>query len=206
MDFDHLPILEEPPAQVPTEVWSALNDGERLRWLKAHRHDLGLTREQYIELANVPYWASYGPEHGLPPDLFNDRGFLLPKYRPGGGLHHQFRRWRQWYRRVIWLHVMLQRRVETFYRRSGFLIVVPLFASAFLIGNLLGNSLSNRWPQVPETLLRWAVVGLLWLVAIVLIRLAMRSVSWCISRRVAKTLPPPEDVTPNPSLQRTPPG
>ena len=79
------------PPEVSAEKWRQLAEGVRVRVLKRSQYFLKLTPQQYREIAALPYWMSYGPENGLQEDWFNPAGFLLPKYRPGGGLYEQFR-------------------------------------------------------------------------------------------------------------------
>lgn len=87
-------ILVHPPEGVDSS-WDDMAPGERLRWLKEHQYELHLSRGEFLQLTRVPFWAMYGPEHGLPEEMFNQQGFLLPKYRPGGGRYPMFREWRR---------------------------------------------------------------------------------------------------------------
>lgn len=72
------------PAEVDEEVWEAMTAGERVRALKFAEDSIPLPARVYRELRELPSWAFYGPETGLPEDWFNRQGFLLPRFRPGG--------------------------------------------------------------------------------------------------------------------------
>lgn len=68
-------LAKSPVGPELEDEWQALSTGERLRWAKAHQLELDLSREQYLDLARTPFWAAYGPEHGLPEELFNPGSF-----------------------------------------------------------------------------------------------------------------------------------
>lgn len=75
--------------------WEALTPGQRVRLLREAEDRLALPLETYRALRELPSWAFYGPEHGLPPECFNELGFVLPRYRPGGSEHEAFQAWRR---------------------------------------------------------------------------------------------------------------
>jgi hypothetical protein len=181
------PIVDAPPPSVDPEQWARLNQGQRLRWLKAHQYELHLSRDQFLQLARVPFWATFGPEHGLPADLFNDRGFLLPKYRPGGGLHGEFQRWRRSYRLASWGHLRLHRRLERFWRGPGAFAGILWIMVGAVLGKLLAPSLHGRFPGVPIVVLEWTIVIAHVLAGGVLALLLLRAISRCIVRRTLKT-------------------
>jgi hypothetical protein len=192
-------IVNEPPTSVDPEEWARLNQGQRLRWLKAHQYELHLSRDQFLQLSRVPFWAMYGPEHGLPNELFNDRGFLLPKYRPGGGLHDEFQRWRRAYRLASFRQLRIHRRLQRFWRgRGAFVGVIWLMAGVFL-GKALARSLQPRFPGVPTIVLEWTIVVVHCLVGGVLVLLLLWAVSRCIARRAL-------EVTGIPAGDRSPSG
>lgn len=169
-------------------MWSRLNDGERVRWLKAHQYELHLSRDQFLQLGRVPFWAVYGPEHGLPPELFNDRGYLLPKYRPGGGLHAEFQQWRRAYRHVTWHRLLLWRRVQRFFRGNGQFLVAGWLMAAVVLGHLLARTLRDRFAGVHREVLTWAIIVGLLLVSGMVFLLATVVVSRCISRAALRHL------------------
>lgn len=76
-------------------AWEAMTPGERVRTLRYAEDQVALPAETYRALRRLPSWAFYGPEHGLPAECFNQLGFLLPRYRPGGGEHQAFEAWRR---------------------------------------------------------------------------------------------------------------
>jgi len=180
------PIVDAPPPSVDPEQWARLNQGQRLRWLKAHQYELHLSREQFLQLSRVPFWAMLGPEHGLPAELFNDRGFLLPKYRPGGGLHVEFQRWRRAYRLASWRQLGLHRRLQRFWRGPGAFIGVVWFMFGFILGEVLAPGLKVRFPGVPAHVLHGSVVLAHCLVGGALVLLLLWVVSRCIVRRTLK--------------------
>jgi len=188
------PIVLDPPPSVDPAEWERLSDGERLRWLKAHQFELHLSREQFLQLSGVPFWAAYGPEHGLPGDLFNEQGFLLPKYRPGGGLYDDFRRWRRVYRLASWQRFQLRRRLERFLHGPGAFTGVAWLMVGVVLGNLLASDLQDRFGGVPEFVLIWAVVIVHWLAGALLALLAFALVSHCIVRSSIRAIgePPSE--------------
>jgi hypothetical protein len=176
------PIVLDPPASVDRAGWERLSDGERLRWLKAHQYELHLTRNQFLELSRVPFWAAYGPEHGLPADLFNEQGFLLPKYRPGGGLYDDFRRWRRTYRLASWRQLRLRRRVERFLHGPGAFTGGAWLMIGVFLAKLLSPALQDRFVDAPELVLLGAVVLVHCLAGALLALLAFALVSRCIVR------------------------
>jgi len=180
------PIVNEPPTLVDPEEWSHLNDGQRLRWLKAHQYELHLSRDQFLQLSRVPFWAMFGPEHGLPAELFNDRGFLLPKYRPGGGLHGGFQRWRRAYRLASWRQLRLYRRFQRFWRGRGAFVGVVWLMIGFILGKILAPALEGRFRRVPVAVLEWTIVVAHCLVGGVLVVLLLWAISRCIVRRTLK--------------------
>jgi len=78
-------LIERPPPGVDPEDWDSLSKGDRLRVLKKAHYLFALDEEDRLAIRQVPSWASFGAEDGVPADWFNPDGFLLPKYRPGGG-------------------------------------------------------------------------------------------------------------------------
>jgi hypothetical protein len=141
------------PSGADPEDWLAIPHGARLRMLHAGLLDLHLSRDEMLEAAALPLWMCYGPENGLPEDWFNPSGFLLPKYRPGGGSYDQFREWRRDFRRRRWLAHLRNRGLWIRYRKLRGLdsiLLLVLFAIAVLrihpwlvqrYGGLLGNAL-----------------------------------------------------------------
>jgi hypothetical protein len=180
------PIVDAPPPSVDPEQWARLNQGQRLRWLKAHQYELHLSREQFLQLSRVPFWAMLGPEHGLPAELFNDRGFLLPKYRPGGGLHVEFQRWRRAYRLASWRQLRLHRRLQRFWRGRGAFVGVAWLMIGAVLGKALAPSLQPRFPSIPSVVLEWTIVVMHCLVGGVLLLLLLGAISRCIVRRTLK--------------------
>lgn len=176
------PIVLDPPASVDRAEWERLSDGERLRWLKAHQFELALTRNQFLQLSRVPFWAAYGPEHGLPADLFNEQGFLLPKYRPGGGLYDDFRRWRRTYRLASWRQLRFRRRVERFLQGPGIFTGVAWLMTGVLLAKLLSPGLQERFVDIPEVVLVGAVVIVHWIASGLLALFAFALASRCIVR------------------------
>lgn len=180
------PIVDDPPPSVDPEDWARLNQGQRLRWLRAHQYELHLSREQFLQLSRVPFWAMYGPEHGLPAELFNEQGFLLPKYRPGGGLYPEFHRWRRAYRLASWRQLLLNRRLHRFWRGPGAFIGVVWFMIGYILGELLAPGLEGRFHGVPVPVLHGSVVLAHCLLGGALVLLLLWVVSRCIVRRTLK--------------------
>jgi hypothetical protein len=180
------PIVDEPPPAVNPEEWARLNHGQRLRWLKAHQYELHLSREQFLQLSRVPFWAMFGPEHGLPVELFNDRGFLLPVYRPGGGLYGEFQRWRRAYRLASWRQLRLHRRLQRFWRGPGAFVGVIWLGIGVVVGQVLAPALQGRFPGVPIPVLEWSIVVAHCLVGGALVLLLLSVVSRCIVRRTLR--------------------
>jgi hypothetical protein len=106
------------PSGVAPDEWLAINRGMRLRLLRYGAVDLHLKPPEFLEVAALPLWMCYGPENGLPEEWFNPDGFLLPKYRPGGGCHDDFRVWRRKFRRRRLLEHLRQRRLRAWYQKA----------------------------------------------------------------------------------------
>ena len=172
-------------------MWSRLNDGERVRWLKAHQYELHLSRDQFLQLSRVPFWAMFGPEHGLPAELFNDRGFLLPKYRPGGGLYGEFQKWRRAYRLASWRQLRLHRRLQRFWRGRGAFVGVIWLMIGVVLGKGLAPALQGRFRGVPIVALEWTIVGVHCLVGGVLLLLLLSAISRCVVRRALRVTATP---------------
>jgi len=182
-------FLADPPEGWDPEQWAALTDGARLRWVKEHQLELSLSREEYVALARLPFWASYGPEHGLPESLFNTRGFLLPRYRPGGGLYERFRIWRRWYRHISWRERAIRRRLERFnYLHGGVALACSWFV-IFVAAEGAAPVIGRRFPGVPEKVLTFGVATLGLVGVLLLVRTGLGLFSWCMRRRVVREFP-----------------
>jgi hypothetical protein len=105
------------PRDITEGEWTSCPPGVRVRLVRNRQYELDLTPEQYQALYRLPYWMLYGPEHGLPKDWFNPDGFLLPKYRPGGGRFDDFRKWRRWHRSHRWLHYRIEEKLRLLRQR-----------------------------------------------------------------------------------------
>lgn len=92
-------LASSTPAGIDPFEWDQLSVGQKLRFLRRSHHVLALPRESREKLKLVPSWVLFGPEDGLPAEWFNADGFLLPKFRKGGGSRDNFRRWYREYRR-----------------------------------------------------------------------------------------------------------
>jgi len=177
------PIVDAPPPSVDPKEWAHLNEGQRLRWLKAHQYELHLSRDEFLQLSRVPFWAMCGPEHGLPAELFNGRGFLLPKYRPGGDLYVEFQRWRRAYRLASWRQLRLYRRLQRFWRGRGAFVGVVWLMIGAVLGKAIAPSLQPRFPSIPTIVLEWTIVVAHGLVGGMLVLLLLWAVSRCVVHR-----------------------
>lgn len=183
------PFLADPPEGWDPEQWAALTDGARLRWVKEHQLELSLSREEYLALARLPFWASYGPEHGLPESLFNTRGFLLPKHLPGGGLYERFRIGRRCYRHISWRERAIRRRLERFdYLHGGIALLCAWFV-IFVAAEIGAPVISRFFPRVPEEVLTFGVATLGLVGLLLLVRTGFGLILWCMRRRVLREFP-----------------
>jgi hypothetical protein len=153
-----------------------------------------LSREEYLELERQPFWTSYGPEHGLPTELFNEMGLLLPKYRPGGGLYPQFRVWRRWYRHVSWSHRAAARKLERFDYRHGGILLVAIGMGFILAADSASPRMQSSMPRVPETVLVYGAALLGMLTVFLLFRLGLLVYSRCMTRKIIRRFPVPEEL------------
>jgi hypothetical protein len=139
------------PDGFPEDDWQELRPGERVRWLRASSDQTFLGAEVYRALSRLPFWVFYGPEHGLPPDFFNDRGFILPRYRPGGSDFEDFRRWRRVHRVASFLHGRASRRCRTVADRllpvTAVVGVVAYVITFRLVHGLLVRGFGEFWGE-----------------------------------------------------------
>lgn len=184
-------IVREPPPGVDSAAWADLTDGQRLRWLKAHQFELHLSREQFLQLSQLPFWAMYGQEHGLPAELFNEQGFLLPKYRPGGARFDEFQRWRRCHRLASWRQLRFDRRLQRFLHGPGAFLGLLWVAVGVFGGKLLAPILQARFGSVPILALEGAILLAHCLVGAVLALLVLAVISGCIVRKTVKAIGAP---------------
>lgn len=171
------------PRDVTEDEWISIPPGVRVRRVRNHQYELDLSPEQYETLYRLPYWMLYGPEHGLPAGWFNPDGFLLPKYRPGGGRFGDFRKWRRWYRSHRWLHYkieerfrMLRERYKTAYAVGAIVLFIALyFASERIALSWLGEG--------PHYVALYALVFVIYGVGLFLLARLQRAF---VRRRVVK--------------------
>jgi hypothetical protein len=192
--FELPEFLDAPPAGWDLEEWGALSAGERLRWAKRNQLALSLSREEYLALARQPFWACYGPEHGLPAELFNDKGLLLPKYRPGGGLYPQFQVWRRWYRHVSWSHRAMDRKLERFDYDHGGIVLVVVGMVFIIAAEIASPALQRALPSIAEKVLVYGAGILGTLLVLVLFNLGLFLYSRCMTRGIIRRFPVPEDL------------
>lgn len=146
---------ETAPGEIAQQVWEELPPGARLRLLRKADLYWRLSGQEYERLRRVPYWAFYGPEDGAPLDWFNPRGYLLPKYRPGGGKFEEFRQWRRRARAAQWRAHLLQVRWKPIYDRVKVLEPFLYFAGFTTLQIWL------RWDGRPNLPMIVAVISLL---------------------------------------------
>ncbi|HEX2162356.1 MAG TPA: hypothetical protein VHM02_00250 [Thermoanaerobaculia bacterium] len=170
------------PDLVDEATWEALTPGERVRALKSAEEGLPLPAHVYGDLRELPAWAFYGPETGLPEDWFNLQGFLLPRFRPGGGDRPRFLAWKREIRlRRRILADLEARSLRWRDAESWFLLV--LVGIAVVIGSAAGRSRSWWLPQAITV----AVSLALGLAAHLLLPLAVRAgVAWVLWRRTGR--------------------
>ncbi len=133
------------PSEVSEGEWSELPEGVRVRALKRFQYELKLSQQQYRELAALPFWMSYGPENGLPEDWFNTAGYLLPKYRPGGGLYDRFRTWRHEFRRRRWRKRLLHEKLRARYRKVSVLGPFIYGGAIYIAYHFVSRALEARF-------------------------------------------------------------
>jgi hypothetical protein len=148
-------VLTVRPVDVPVDLWDSIPEGFRLRWLKRSQFAHALSFDQYYALARLPYWMFYGPEHGAPADWYNDQGYLLPKYRPGGGRHDEFRRWRHEYRRSSWRRRSLRGKTERFFAQFGMFTYVAWVLTCLLISSLFARVVAPRQALISYEGVKW---------------------------------------------------
>jgi hypothetical protein len=181
-------IVDRPFPGETKESWAAIPLPERLRLL-AHGHYLiELPPEDREILRSVPSWMAVGPELGYPEEWFNPQGWLLPKYRPGGGSHREYL-WARHSRRFwqvafdshqAWLH-QLGRRWGCL--GLGVLGATVYFAQVFAVA-LLPRKLPDPWDIWASVALFLIGVPVLVLTGKLLVALAAR-LSWaCAQRRL----------------------
>ena len=138
-ELDDLEDLVEPaPPGLDPQAWSRMSLGFRTRILRGHHFLFPLEKARRQRIEKLPNWIRYGPEHGLPVELFNADDFLLPKYRPGGGLHSEFREWRRRYRTFYTIHESVDVRIRELKHRYGFVAGLPLGIVVLSIGAYFG--------------------------------------------------------------------
>ena len=155
------------PRDIADAEWDSMSPGLQVRFVHRLRFELSMTPHQYEILYRLPYWLCYGPEDGAPIEWFNPRGFLLPKFRPGGKEFQQFRSWRRAFRRQRWFDYRirerfgaLRERFKTFYAVGGLLGLLALYLSS--------KTIARAWlgPDRDYTVL--AVWGIVLVLAVVI--------------------------------------
>jgi hypothetical protein len=185
------------PSRIDEETWGAIPPGERIRFLRWGEESFFLDPDQYEELRSLPFWTFYGPEDGLPANWFNTRGFLLPRFRPGGPDYGIFRIWRRLYKLRRYVGSRLRNEINRCWQNHNEWFWLPYLFIYFFAGLVLHVNLSARYGD-------FAGSGLYFLVLIVLAmafllfasvfnlflrpRLAAAFVEWQI-RRVLKSRP-----------------
>lgn len=170
MESDLATLLQNRPHDVPIEQWDSIPEGYRLRWLKETQYHHALSAQQHAALRRLPFWMFYGPEHGAPEEWFNQQGYLLPKYRPGGGLEDDFKRWRHGYRRSTWRRRAIRARTERFFSRYGIVVYVLWVALCLGLATVLARLAEPYQEVLPYEGLRIAFIAVLAAVSLVLLR------------------------------------
>jgi len=177
------PQIDFRPKGVSDAQWESIPEGARIRFVRNHQYELDLTPQQYDALYRLPYWLLYGPEHGAPASWFNPRGFLLPKYQPGGGQFPEFRDWRRRYRSRRWLNYRINERIRRLRERykgvyavAGLVGFVGLYALSWWIAN-------SRFEEGPAL---WATYGILLVLYVAVVLLAVKVQLGFVRRRVER--------------------
>ena len=180
------------PEVFDADSWEALTPGERVRALRFAEDQVALPAETYRDLRRLPSWAFFGPEHGLPPECFNQLGFLLPRYRPGGAEREVFLAWQREHRLRRWIVDRLWERWRERWRRVEPWLALLGLTLVGIVGLVVHGRLVDRlgdedalwmlgfWPAL------WLLVGLLGLVLHVW--LIPRAVGMVVDRIAAKRL------------------
>ena len=149
--------LTSRPPNFDKDEWENMPLGWRVRAWRDLSDSRPVPREIYSALSTLPSWALVGPEDGYPKEWFNEQGYLLPNYRPGGvhrsrvrrsQLHDRLTR-RCWRKRF---GVIFDRLDGTWMAATG---MVWWIVAAMIIGPLLAPHVAGRVSWLPIELLRW---------------------------------------------------
>ncbi len=182
--------LTRRPLDFDKDEWQKLPPGSRVRVWRDLSDLRPVSREIYSALSTLPSWALIGPEDGFPEEWFDQQGYLLPNYRPGGVHCSRVRRSQ--------LHARLtqrcwRKRFGVFFDRldGDWMAAVGMvwwFVAALALGPRLAPRVTASVPWFPVELLRWVLSIAVFLIPFVFVAILGIGVSLSCSRSSAKAI------------------